>query len=54
MAKLEVFEPLNLHNLYAKLVENLWDSFQVNHESFLWADFGHSYNFLQHFKKDKT
>jgi len=50
MTKLELFELLNLHNSFEKLEKNLWDRFQVNHDSFLRADFGHSCNFLQYFK----
>jgi len=54
MTKLELFELLNLHNLYSKSGKNLWERFHVNRDSFSRADFGHSCNFLQYFKKDKT
>ena len=37
MTKLELFELLNLHNLYAKLEKNLCERFQVIRNSFFAA-----------------
>ena len=37
MTKLELFELLNLHNLYAKLEKNLLERFHVNHDSFFYG-----------------
>ena len=45
MTKLELFELLNLHKLYAKLEKKLYERFQEIVIRFLRADFGHSWIF---------